>query len=271
MIFAKENSGFVRAFILCLSLGLSGVGLSGCATFDRVLDWTGLVSSGSDAQTPEALAMRAMDDFNHGSYRSALKTFEEIKDRYPFSDVALLAELKSADAKYHLDEYGEALVLYGDFEANHPTNEAIPYVFFQIGMCSYKQIGTVDRDPAKAANAIQAFARLNRTYPQSPYFQEANARIMAARDFLAQHEFYVATFYVRTDEYSQAQGRLEYLQATYPDSSVAPKAAELLAELKSGKPLAKSWRRFIPQVSLPSWQSFTSAIGISSGIGAPVE
>jgi outer membrane protein assembly factor BamD len=88
---------------------------------------------------------------------------------------------------------------------------------------------------------------------------------MAARDFLAQHEFYVANFYLRTDEYGQAQGRLEYLLATYPDSSVTPKAGELLAELKSGKPLEKSWTRFLPTVSLPSWKSFKSAVGVSAG------
>ena len=271
MIFAKINSQVLRTFILCLALGISTIGLSGCSTFDRVLDWTGLVSNSAESQTPEGLAMRAMEDFNHGNYSDALKTFEEIKDRYPFSDVALLAELKSADANYFLGEYSEASVLYGDFEANHPTNEAIPYIFFQIGMCSYQRIGTVDRDPGSAADAIQAFSRLNRSYPQSPYLQEANARIMAARDFLAQHEFYVATFYLRTDEYGQAQGRLEYLLATYPDSSVGPKAGELLADLKSGKPLAKSWTRFIPKVSLPSWESFKSAIGVSGGGSMPVQ
>lgn len=265
MMFGNGYGRFFRAGVFCLFVGVSALGLSGCATLDSMLDWTGLFGSSNSVETPEGLAVKAMEDFNRGKYSAALKTFEEIKDRYPFSDVALLAELKSADANYFMEKYTEARTLYGEFEANHPTNEAIPYVLFQLGMCYYSQIGTIDRDPGAAINAVQAFERLNRAFPQSPYRVEAQARVAAARDFLAQHEFYVATFYVRTDEYRQAQGRLEYLLATYPESSVSPQATDLLAQLKSGKPLEKTWRRFVPTISLPDWQSFKSAFGILPG------
>jgi len=264
MIFYKKQCQGVRVVILSLFLGLASIGLSGCATLDTMLDWVGF-GSGSAEKTPETLVMDAMSDFNGGNYSAALKTFQEIKDRFPFSDVALLAELKSADCNYHMEKYGEAKTLYEEFEANHPTNEAVPYVLFQIGMCYYQQIGTKDRDPGSAMNAVQAFDRLNRSFPQSPYFVEASARTMAAKDFLAQHEFYVATFYVRTDEYSQAQGRLEYLLATYPSASVASQATELLAQLQSGKGVEKSWRRYVPTISLPDWESFRSAFGILPG------
>ncbi|MGV1097853.1 outer membrane protein assembly factor BamD [Thiovibrio sp. JS02] len=274
MIFSKESGRVLQVCLLSLCLGVSCVALSGCATLDTMLDWVGFGSGSGDTQSPEALVMDAMTDFNRGKYSAALKTFEEIKDRFPFSDVALLAELKSADANYYMEKYGEAKTLYEEFEANHPTNEAVPYVLFQIGMCYYQQIGTHDRDPGSAMNAVQAFERLNRSFPQSPYLVEASARIKAARDFLAQHEFYVATFYVRTDEDAQAEGRLEYLLATYPESSVVPQANELLAQLRSEEGVEKSWRRYVPTISLPDWQSFKSAFGIlpgGSGQPAPSE
>lgn len=209
--------------------------------------------------------MEAMDDFRTGNYHAALKTFEEIKDKFPFSDVAPLAELKAADSNYFMDKFGEALVLYEEFESNHPTNEAIPYVLFQIGMCYYAQINTIDRDPGSASNAIEAFTRLQSSFPQSPYYEEVEARIRAARDFLAQHELYVATFYLRTDEVKQAQGRLEHLLANYPETSVAPQARELLAQVQSGTVPEKTWKRFVPKVSLPDWKSFKSAFGIMPG------
>lgn len=248
------------------------MGLGGCATLDTALGWLGFGGGNSGPETPEAMAMDAMDAFNHGRYSAALKGFEEVRDRYPFSEVAMLAALKSADANFHLKKYGEARILYEEFEANYPTNEAIPYVLFQIGMCLYNQIGGQDRDPGSALEAVQAFERLNRAFPASPYFVEASARIRAARDFLAQHEFSVAAFYVRTDEYQQAQGRLEYLLAVYPEASVAPQAGELLARLNSGEPLEKSWRRFVPTVSLPNWESFKSAFGVLPGAAtAPAE
>jgi outer membrane protein assembly factor BamD len=267
MIFLKQKRRFFRACVLALGMMTAATGLSGCATLDTMLGWVGIGSS-QKQETPEALAMEGMDNFNRGKYSAALKRFVEIKDRFPFSEVALLAELKAADANYYLDRFVEARVLYEEFEANHPTNEAIPYVLFQIGMCYYGQIGTHDRDPGSAQNAVQAFERLNRAYPQSPYFVEASARARAARDFLAQHEFSVATFYLRTDEDTQAQRRLEYLLATYPEASIAPQSTELLAQLKSGKGIKKSWRRFVPTVSLPNWKSFTSAFGVMEGGGS---
>ncbi|OGQ88227.1 MAG: hypothetical protein A2512_02710 [Deltaproteobacteria bacterium RIFOXYD12_FULL_56_24] len=264
MILLKRNCRLFRTCVLALLMMTAAGGLSGCATLDTMLDWAGF-GTGSGPATPEDLAMEGMEDFNRGKYSAALKRFVEIKDRFPFSEVAPLAELKAADANYHLDKFGEARILYEEFEANHPTNEAVPYVLFQIAMCYYRQIGTADRDPGNALNAGQAFERLNRAYPQSPYFIEASARILASRDFLAQHEFSVATFYLRTDEDKQAQGRLEYLLAKYPEASVAPHATELLAQLKSGKGIEKSWRRFVPTLSLPDWNSFSSAFGILQG------
>lgn len=262
MIFSKQNWRLFRTCILALALMTTATGLSGCATLDTMLGWVGFGEGSGATESPETLAMEGMNDFNRGNYSAALKRFVEIKDRFPFSEVALLAELKAADSNYHMDKFTEAKTLYEEFEANHPTNEAVPYVLFQIGMCYYNQIGTHDRDPGSAQNAVQAFGRLNRSYPQSPYFVEASARTQAARDFLAQHEFYVATFYVRTDEDKQAQGRLEYLLATYPGASVTPQATQLLAQLKSGTGIEKSWRRYVPKLALPDWQSFTSAFGI---------
>jgi outer membrane protein assembly factor BamD len=264
MIFPKQNRRIFQTCVLALAMMTAATGLSGCASLETMGGWLGFGSKPA-TENPEALAMEGMADFNRGKYSAALKRFVEIKDRFPFSEVALLAELKAADANYHMGRFSEARILYEEFEANHPTNEAVPYVLFQTGMCYYEQIGTADRDPGNAQNAVQAFERLNRSFPQAPYFVEASARIRAARDFLAQHEFSVATFYIRTEEDKQAQGRLEYLLATYPEAGVTPKAAELLAQLKSDKGIEKSWRRFVPKVSLPDWKSFTSAFGLVPG------
>lgn len=258
----KRSSGLIFVLIILLSL-------SGCATLDNMLTFIGGGGGSLMPDTPESLAMRGLDEFNHGKYHDALKTFEEIKDRFPFSDSSLLAELKSADSHYYMEHYAEALTLYEEFEANHPTNEAIPYVLFQMGMCNYAQIDTIDRDPGGAINSIQVFSRLLRTFPQSPYVEEAKIRIAEAEDFLASHEMYVAAFYLRTEEFDQAEGRLEYLLANYPNTSVAPQAQELLTAIQSGNPPKRTWRSWIPDISLPTWKSFGSAYGAGPGVGEP--
>ncbi len=181
---------------------------------------------------PNEITARAMDYFNRGRYSSALQDFQQVRDFFPFSQYSLLAELKSADCYFYKNEVAEALVLYEEFESKHPTNEAMPYVLFQIGMCHYKRIDTIDRDPGSAHDSIGVFTRLIRTYPRSSYVTEAKVRIKKAREFLAKHELYVAKFYVRTGEWEAAVNRLEQLLVQYPNSVVAQEAEPLLGEVR---------------------------------------
>ena len=231
--------------------------LPGCAVVE---DFKNMFADDTSAtvSTPDSIASDALDKFNHGQYTSALEIFTEIMERYPFSRYSLMAELKAADCHYYLKHYSEAAMLYEDFEKNHPTNEAIPYVLFQIAMCHYSKIDTIDRDPGSAINAEAAFARLLRVHPDSPYTQEARARIRAARDFLANHEMYVATFYIKTRKYKQSIARLQYLLDNYPDSTIAPDATNLLSLLEAGTPPRSTWRDWIPEIGLPDWSMFES-------------
>jgi len=232
--------------------------LSGCSALEGILTFFGFAGGTSTPESPEALIMSAMEDFNRARYSRALKTFDEIKERFPFSQHSLLAELKAADSNYHMDKYAEAIVLYEEFLSRHPTNEAAPYVMFQAGMCYYGQIDTIDRDPGAASDAIEAFDRLLRNFPETPYTEEAKARRLAARNFLANHEFYVAWFYIRTKEYDQARSRLDFLALTYPETTIAAGAKTIAADIEAGNPPTRSWRDWIPDISLPDWKTFTA-------------
>ena len=241
-------------FFILLLLFLS---LGACGTKNN--------SGDAEQDAPELLAMEGMDEFNQGNYRQALEIFQDLKERYPFSSVGVLAELKAADSTYYLRRYDEAHALYQEFENNHPTNEAIPYVLYQMGMSHYQRIDTIDRDPAHARNAIAAFTRLNRAFPDSPYTEESEARIMAARDFMARHEMFVANFYVRTKEYDQAKKRLNYLLETYPESAVIPKAEGLLAAIEAGEPPTRSLKDWLPGFALGDWRDFLGGLSPTPG------
>lgn len=229
------------------------VSLSGCTTLAQ---WFGFDDASTVQQSAESLAVEGMDDFNVGSYHSALEKFEEIMDRFPFSPEAMLAELKAADSHYYQDHFLEAKVLYQQFEERHPTNEAIPYIMFQIGMCDFARTDRIDRDISGAKDAIQSFSRLLRAYPDSPYTHEAKARIRAAREFLVNHEFFVAVFYLRTDRIDESAHRLKYLLAMYPESSITPKATKLLERIEAGNPPRIGLSRWLPDLSMPDWNLF---------------
>lgn len=248
ILFPKNKQLYIILLALLLTLPLAG-----CSK-EKLFSSLGVRASSPD--TAENLALKGLDYYSHGKYEKAKRSFETLLSQYPFSEYSLLAELKTADSNYYLENYEEAFLQYKDFEEHHPTNEAIPYVMFQMAMCYYNQIDTIDRDTSTAIKAIYSFSRLLRTFPNSPYTQEARAKIMAARNFMANHEYYVASFYERTYAYEEAKARLEYLLRQYPDSNIAPKAEMLLYDLRNDNPPGRSLLGWLPK-SLPDWEDFT--------------
>jgi len=235
-----------RLLLICLLLSL--LALSGCSTFSGMFS---KVTFGEEEEPkslpPETLITQGMDAYNVGDYSEALKNFKLILDEHPFSAQAMLAELKAADANFYNRQYAEAKVLYKAFEEHHPTNEAIPYVMFQIGMCDYNRSDRIDRDISGPQEAIKSFTRLINAYPQSPYAKEAKTKIDDSKEFLVNHEYMVAAFYIRTERYQQAQHRLKYLLAMYPDSSLAPQAKIVLERLEKGEPPEWGMSRWLPE------------------------
>lgn len=246
------SSPLLLSFVVSLCVLLSA---SGCAKLESIFDFRG--NEEVNVQQPvDDLINSGMDDYNLGKYFTALEYFNEILNKYPFSPQAVLAELKAADCNYYLEKYIEALMLYREFEERHPTNEAIPYVMYQKGMSYYMQIDSIDRDTSGATQAIDQFSLLLRAFPTSPYTGDAQARIKAAREFLVNHEYLVVRFYLRTEKYSEAENRLKYIIATYPDAKITVKARALLAELEAGTPPTSGLSSWFPEFKLPNWATF---------------
>lgn len=180
--------------------------LAGCAWFHQ-----------ERVRSPEELASQGMEEFDGKDYSDAIKTFTALKERYPYSRYAILAELKLADAYFHDERYPEAISAYEDFARLHPKNEATPYVLYQIGECHYRQLLTIDRDQTATHQAILAFERLLRSHPSSPYEENAVKKIRSCRQRLVDHEVYVGRFYYKSEQYRAALGRFEGVLHGYED------------------------------------------------------
>ncbi len=196
--------------------------LSGCAKLPQEIKfWQEKeIKAKKEYALPELLR-RAERAFQRGQYDLASQYFEEIKNKYPGTPEAILAELRLADTKFWSGNYLEAISLYEEFEKFYPNNEAIPYIIYQIGTCYYKLRQTIDRDPTYAKKAIEVYQRLNQTFPQNPYKIEAENRIKELKELLASHEFYVANFYYKIKYYRSAYKRLLYLVENYPETQIA--------------------------------------------------
>jgi outer membrane protein assembly factor BamD len=212
----KRNKGRRKAGSW-LVLGLLLWGLGGCGWF----------SSDTKKEQPEgsadALIQEGLDAYQRQKYEKAVEAFQTLKDRYPYSQYAILAELKLADSYYLNKDYELAATSYKEFERLHPANEVIPYIVFQQAMSYFKQMPTVDRDQSRTFLALQEFNRLIKNHPQSEYIPQAKANRDEALKNLATHEFLIGEFYFKKGDCQAALGRFEFIEKNYPDIPPPPK------------------------------------------------
>ena len=216
-----------RIAIGCLIIWLL---LTGCSSLQDSIDKFLGTDEGDSAQE---LAWDGMDAYENGKYLKAIEKFQKIKDFYPFSKYAILAELKIADAHYQREEYEEAIFEYENFERLHPRNEAIPYVIYQIGRCYFDQIDTTDRDQTSARKAFEAFQRLQKQFPEDQYARRSEEHISKALKSLAGNTYYIGEFYYRTKHYKAALRRFMSLISDYPDVGYHQQALEYIAKCEA--------------------------------------
>ena len=194
--------------------------------------WRALTGEEEEYSAQE-LAWVAMDDYESGDYSRAIEKFEKLKDWFPFSKYAILAELKIGDAHYKLEQYEEAVFAYEEFEKLHPRNEAVPYVIYQIGRCYYDRIDSIDRDQVPARKALEAFQRLIKQFPKDQYARLAEEHINACYKSLAGNEYIIGLFYYKSKHYEAAYSRFMAVISSYPDVGYHQKALQYIAKCQA--------------------------------------
>lgn len=184
-------------------------------------------------KSAQELATEGSREFKDKNYNNAIQSFTTLRDWYPFSKYAILAELKIADAHYKLNAYEEAVIAYQEFENLHPKNEAIPYVIYRTGMCWYKRIPLVDQDQTPAKKAMEQFQRLTKRFPENSYTPKAKKKIKRCIASLAGHEEYVAQFYLKGKHYKAALNRFEGILAQYPDTEAGKRSLKKIKLCKA--------------------------------------
>ncbi len=152
----------------------------------------------------------------NGEHAKAIETFQQIIDNYPYSDYAVLAELKIADSYYDDEKYEEALSYYRDFGDLHPQHEQVPYTLMRAAMCHYKQSKDASRDQTATRQALGFLDQLLARYPHSPQAAEGEKLWKELRTRLADHEMLIAAFYLDREEYQSAADRYRGVLNKYP-------------------------------------------------------
>lgn len=222
---AHRSSRRVLAGALCL------LGAGGCA--GSQVDST--LAYGEQAAAAYA---EALDEFYDEDCLEAEPLLQQVRRKYPYSRFAALAELRLADCQFQDDQYEAAMQAYQQFVRSRPSHVEVPYASFQIAMCHHAQIPSEwllsppahERDQYHAQESLRLLRRFILDNPSDPLSGRAKKLALEVLELLAEHELYVAKFYLREDQLAAAGARLRTLLNSYPGSSFEPDALLLLGE-----------------------------------------
>lgn len=169
-----------------------------------------------EPKTDEEFFNKAMKYYKNKDTWQGIPAFQEIRDKFPLSKYAVLAELRLADLHYFKGEYIEAIHYYEEFKRLHPSNPHVPYVVFQLGMSYFEQMEAIDRDQTPAEDAANYFEYLIKHYFTSPFTGMAMGKLTICKKKMFEHDFYIGNFYYRSKKYQAAQERFLEILTKYP-------------------------------------------------------
>lgn len=171
---------------------------------------------------------KAYDEFNDKNYEEAAAEFLKAETQYPSSPWAADALVMAAYSQYLDDDFAGALLATDRFMRFHPGHADVPYVMYLRGMCYYRQVSDVRREPGMSAYALQQFQTLAKRFPNSPYAKNAQNKILILKNYIAGKVMYSARNDMKKENWASAINRL---QSVVTDAQQTVMTAEALYRL----------------------------------------
>ena len=203
----------LRQIHLVLAVALPLV-LFGCAGNDE---------QQSEVQNITDAYETAKNSISKGNYRKGIQIFEAIQARYPFSDLARQIQIELMYAYYKSGQKEQAIETADTFIRENPIHPRVDYALYIKGLAYYEggpgmlerwfRKDVTQRPPMDVELAYQSLRRLVERFPASQYAPDAEMRMVAIRNRLADYENHVADYYLRRGAYvaalNRAKGSLE--------------------------------------------------------------
>jgi outer membrane protein assembly factor BamD len=125
---------------------------------------------------------------------------------------------------YKREEYILAAYEFDYLLKNYPTSEFSEQGRFDMAMCYYNLSPTYDLDQTYTRYAITSFQLFLELYPNSTLAGDAEAKVSALRNKLAQKTFMSAEVYKKMDDYKAAIIYYDQVLADYFESDFADDA-----------------------------------------------
>jgi outer membrane protein assembly factor BamD len=183
-------------------------------------------------RTAPALLVAGEQALKLGNWEEGRRTLRLIEENMPSSPEFPTAKLLIGDSFFFSGKasYPEATVEYQNFLSYFPRHEMRDYALYHIALCHYAAIENAERDQAETLLALEAFQKLLRDTPGSPYAVDAKSKITQCWRRLAESELMVGIFYVNSRHFSGAEKRIKDLLETYPEYADRERAYYYLGE-----------------------------------------
>jgi outer membrane protein assembly factor BamD len=193
-----------RMALVSLVLVGAGLGVTACQS-DKDIDITKL---GMDTENPQTLYDQGLANMKAGNFNEATRKFDAVDKQNPFTEWGRKALVMATYVRYRQNKGEEAIATGNRYLKQYPNSDDSAYVQYLVGMSYSKQIADVTQDQKAAGQTIAAMTNLVKTYPNSPYVDEAQAKIR--KEYLAAIQRFrnVVETYPNTNQIEEALARL---------------------------------------------------------------
>ena len=172
----------------------------------------------------------AYKEFNDGDYDQAAELFLTAESEHSTDVLAPDALVMAAYSKYKDDDFPGALMVTDRFMRFHPGHQDAPYILYLRGMCYYRQVSDVRREPGMSVYALQQFEQLKERFPHSEYAKNAENKIMILKNYIAGKVMYAARNDMKSKNWTSAITRLQSIVTTADETVMTPEALYRLTQ-----------------------------------------
>jgi len=201
--------------------------------------------------TPEQLYTLAHKQLNSYDFKTAIKTYEALTTRFPFTDQARQGRLDLIYVYYKEGERESALDAADQFVRENPTHPRVDYAWYVKGLIDFERVPNIlerafhadlsQRAPSNARKSFDAFRTVVEQYPKSEYAFDARQRMVFLRNRLADYDVSVARYYVKRGAYVAAAQRAKQTIEQFDGAPAVRTALRILIDCNDRlglKPLA---------------------------------
>jgi len=220
----KKTFPYLFTFLLVLIL-------SSCSSNEEMPD---------ERLVEKELYDQAQSRLKNGSFSTAIMSLEALEARFPFGRYAEQAQAELIYAYYMNSQFEAAQSAAERFINLHPRHSHTGYAFYMRGLASftddsgifsrYFQSDLAKREVVMAQTSFDELSDFISRYPNSKYVPHAKQRMIYLKNLLAEHEIYVADFYMKRGAYLAAIGRAKYVIEHLPNTPQTPYALSILIE-----------------------------------------